>query len=196
MTKSNHLADEELVRAYVGGDMQAFDTLLERTKSKLFAYILFIVRNEARANDVFQETFLKAIVKLQEGKYNNMGKFLAWTMRIAHNIIMDEYRNKLAQNVVSASEDEALLQPVNADLLTQESREDFFVREQTLQQVKRLMNALPEKQREVVYMRFWEGLSFKEIAQVTGTSINTSLGRMRYGVNNMRRMAKRNNVSL
>jgi len=195
MKDLNALTDEQLAMLYIEGNNRAFDLLLSRTQSKLFSYIIFVVRDQEMANDIFQETFVKVIVRLQEGRYAPTGKFSAWLTRIAHNVIMDWFRDYKAQNIVEASQDNDLSRFTSSDLLESNIERDF-VNSQVMNDVKRLMNQLPPTQREVVYMRYYQGLSFKEIAETTGVSINTALGRMRYAILNLRRMAKAHNVIL
>ena len=195
MIKLNEMTDEELALSYVNGNNQAFDLLLSRNQSKLFSYILFVVHEQDLANDIFQETFVKVITKLQQGKYIDSGKFSAWIMRIAHNVIMDWYRDNKAQNIIDNSDDNDLSN-INSENVFDRSIEDRFVNEQVLCDVKKLMNLLPPTQREVVFMRFYQDMSFKEISETTGVSINTALGRMRYAILNLRRMAKKSKVSL
>lgn len=189
------MTDEELALSYVRGNNQAFDLLLSRNQSKLFSYILFVVHEQDLANDIFQETFVKVITKLQEGKYIDSGKFSAWIMRIAHNVIMDWYRDNRAKNIVETSDDNDLSNVTGNDI-TDFNIEDRYVNEQVLRDVKKMMNLLPPTQREIVFMRFYQEMSFKEIAETTGVSINTALGRMRYAILNMRRMARKNKLSL
>lgn len=191
----NELTDEQLALRYIGGNNKAFDLLLSRTQSKLFSYILFVVRDHDKADDIFQETFVKVISKLQQGKYVTSGKFSAWIMRIAHNVIMDWYRDCKTQNIIEPTQDNDLANLNTAHLLDT-YKEQQYVNEQVLCDVKRMMNLLPPTQREVVFMRFYQDMSFKEIAELTGVSINTSLGRMRYAIINMRRMAKEHGVAL
>lgn len=189
------MADEALALLYVGGDNRAFDELLARNQQKLYNYILFVVRDPELANDVFQETFVKVITRLQEGKYTDSGKFSFWLSRIAHNVIMDTFRQQKSEHIVEASEDNDLNKLRRQDLMEM-NRENEFVNAQILQDVRHLMDTLPAPQREVVYMRYYQDLSFKEIAEATGVSINTSLGRMRYALINMRRLAKEHDLQL
>lgn len=189
------LSDEELALLYVEGDNRAFDVLLTRNQQKLYSYIVFVVRDPEVANDVFQDTFVKVITKLQEGKYTNCGKFSFWLTRIAHNVIMDGYRRQKSEHIVEPTEDNDLSN-LRSDELLDINRENEYVNMQIMNDVRHLMNALPASQREVVYMRFYQDLSFKEIADITGVSINTSLGRMRYALINMRRMAKQHAIQL
>ena len=193
MKKLQDMTDEELALSYAEGNNRAFDLLLQRNQSKLFSYILFIVHDRATAEDVFQETFVKVITHLRDGRYVASGRFGAWIMRIAHNVLMDWYREQSAQNIVDTGSD---LSNVAGAELHVGSVENIFVNRQILKDVRRLLDALPPAQREVVYMRFYQELSFKEIADTTSVSINTALGRMRYALLNMRRMARANNIVL
>lgn len=189
------MTDEELALLYVGGNNRAFDELLARNQSKVFTYIMFVVRDQELANDIFQDTFVKVITKLQEGKYTDCGKFTYWITRIAHNVIMDWYRQTRNEHIVEPTEDNDLSN-LKVNSVIDSSRESELVNAQVMDDVKRMMNSLPATQREVVYMRFYQNLSFKEIAEITGVSINTSLGRMRYAILNLRRMAKEHNIAL
>lgn len=189
------MTNEQLALSYVNGNNQAFDLLLSRNQSKLFSYILFVVHDQDLANDIFQETFVKVITKLQERKYVDTGKFSAWIMRIAHNVIMDWYRDNRAQNIVEATENNDLSN-INSNNCLDHNIEDRYINEQVLRDVKKMMNLLPPTQREIVFMRFYQEMSFKEIAETTGVSINTALGRMRYAILNLRRMAKKSKMSL
>lgn len=195
MKKFEGMTDEALALLYVGGDNKAFDELLSRTQEKLFTYIMFVVRDHDMADDIFQETFVKAITKLQQGQYTDSGKFLFWITRIAHNVIMDWYRAQKNEHIIEATADNNLSNLRGASILDT-YRETEMVNEQVLRDVKKMMNALPAPQREVVYMRFYQQLSFKEIAELTNVSINTSLGRMRYALMNLRRMAKEHKIEL
>ena len=189
------LTDEELALAYIDGDNKAFDLLLSRTQTKLFTYIMFVVRDREVANDIFQETFVKVITKLQQHKYTNSGKFGAWLVRIAHNVIMDWYREQKSEKIVEANEENDLSNLGGCEVLDL-NVENQYVNEQVMRDVRKMMNMLPPTQREVVFMRFYQEMSFKEIAEATGVSINTSLGRMRYAILNLRRMAKEHNMVL
>lgn len=190
----NH-SDEELALLYSAGDVKAFDELLARNQQKLFNYILFVVGDQELANDMFQDTFVKIIVKLQEGKYTDSGKFSFWLTRIAHNVIMDRYRRQKSEHIIEPNKENDLSQ-LRTDTLTAGNRENEYVNTQIMDDVRHLMDSLPATQREVVYMRYYQDLSFKEIAEITGVSINTSLGRMRYALINMRRMAKQHQIFL
>ena len=194
MEHLENMTDEQLAMSYVEGNNRAFDILLSRNQSKLFSYIMFVVRDHEKANDVFQETFIKVITKLQEGKYVPSGKFAAWLMRIAHNIIIDSYRTEKAEQIIDTNEDNDLT--ILGSKFLDVNIEDIFINEQVFCDVKKMMNMLPDNQREVIFMRFFQQMSFKEIAETTNVSINTSLGRMRYAVLNLRRMVKDNNIAL
>ena len=194
MENFNMLADDVLVARYSKGDNKAFDELLARYQSKLFNYIYFIVRNLEVAEDIFQETFVKAIVTLQQGRYTNDGKFAAWITRIAHNLVIDQFRIERNENTIS--NDEADVDLLNDAKLVEGNIENQLVNDQVLKDVRKLIDELPDCQREVVFMRYYQDLSFKEIAEITGVSINTALGRMRYAIMNMRRIAEEKNVSL
>lgn len=195
MKNLQDMTDEELALSYADGNNRAFDLLLLRNQSKLFSYILFVVHDRETAEDIFQETFVKVITRLQEGRYTVSGKFGAWIMRIAHNSIMDWYRDQASMRIVDTSADNDLSNIPGADIF-EGNIENRFVNSQIMTDVRRLLDALPPMQREVVYMRFYQQLSFKEIADSTDVSINTALGRMRYALLNMRRMAKANNMVL
>jgi RNA polymerase sigma-70 factor (ECF subfamily) len=195
MKEFEGMTNEALALLYVGGNNKAFDELLERTQSKLFAYIMFVVRNEDVANDIFQETFVKVITKLQEGRYTDSGKFTFWLTRIAHNAIMDWYRAQKSDRIVDLADDNDLSN-LQGEQVMDTFRENELVNSQVMKDVKRMMEMLPASQREVVYMRFYQQLSFKEIADLTGVSINTSLGRMRYALMNLRKMAKEHQMEL
>ena len=195
MKQYDGMADEALALLYVGGDNRAFDELLARNQQKLYNYILFVVRDPELANDVFQETFVKVITRLQEGRYTDSGKFSFWLSKIAHNVIMDTFRQQKSQHIVEASEDNDLNKLRRQDLMEM-NRENEYVNTQIMKDVRHLMDTLPAPQREVVYMRYYQDMSFKEIAETTGVSINTSLGRMRYALINMRRLAKEHDIQL
>lgn len=195
MKNLTEMTDEELALSYMDGNNRAFDLLLSRHQDRLFSYILFVVHDEDKANDLFQDAFIKIIVKLQSGKYAPTGKFAAWCMRITHNVIMDWYREQRARHIVEAGEDNDLSN-LSHDTLLDGNIERHYVNEQVLCDVKNMMNHLPASQREVVFMRFYQQMSFKEIALTTNVSINTALGRMRYAILNMRRMARDNDVQL
>ena len=188
------LADDELVKLFARGDNKAFDTLLKRHQTRVFSYIYSIVKNRDVADDLFQETFVKAITTIKQQRYSESGKFSAWISRIAHNLIIDYYRQEKSENLVSADEGE--VDVLNRKDLADINIEDVLVSEQIHADVRRIIEALPENQREVLLMRYYRNMSFKEIAEATSVSINTALGRMRYAILNMRRIADENNIVL
>lgn len=185
-------SDDMLVQAYMEGKDSAFDELLARNQQQLFDFILALTRDKDKADDLFQETFIRAIVKMKDGQYFNQGKFLYWLMRIARNLLIDDVRKQKKGQTVNISDDE-LLTVIDCGH-PYKSREDMLVAEELSGHMRQLMDLLPDEQREVVLMRYYQGLQFKDIAEITNVSINTSLGRMRYAIRNMRRMAKRINL--
>lgn len=194
MRNIKKLSDEQLVCEYANGNNEAFDTLLIRYKQRLFSYIFQMVRDRDLADDIFQETFIKAITTIRQGRYSDMGKFSAWLYRIARNLAVDSFRAEKGENVVSA--DDADYDVLNRRELAEDTIEDVMVDLQIEEDLRRLVDRLPDVQRQVLEMRYYQDLSFKEIAEITGVSINTALGRMRYAILNLRRMAKENRVCL
>jgi RNA polymerase sigma-70 factor (ECF subfamily) len=188
------MSDEELVALYAIGNNPAFDVLLNRHKSSVHSYIYYIVRDRDLTEDIFQDTFVKAIVTIKQGRYTENGKFKAWIMRIAHNLIIDNFRQERNENTISNDEVEVDL--FNDIRLCDGTIEDDMVQNQVFADVRKLIRHLPENQREVLEMRYYQDMSFKEIAETTGVSINTALGRMRYAILNMRRMAEENRIEL
>ena len=194
MRNIKKLTDEQLVCEYANGNNEAFDTLLIRYKQRLCSYIFQMVRDRDLADDIFQETFIKAITTIRQGRYSDMGKFSAWLYRIARNLAVDSFRAEKGENVVSA--DDADYDVLNRRELAEDTIEDVMVDLQIEEDLRRLVDRLPDVQRQVLEMRYYQDLSFKEIAEITGVSINTALGRMRYAILNLRRMAKENRVCL
>ena len=194
MTNFSALTDEQLVRAYAKGNNEAFDTLLRRHQDRIFSYILRIIKNEDIANDIFQETFVKAIQTIRLGRYTENGKFPAWISRIAHNLIIDYYRQEKSENLQSA--DLTDVDILNRKELCEDTIEDIMISNPIRDDVKYLIEELPELQKEVLMMRYYQNLSFKEIAEITGVSINTALGRMRYAILNLRRIAREKDIIL
>ena len=194
MENLKNMTDDVLVKLYLEGNNVAFDTLLERYQDKLYRYIFFLVRSREVTEDLFQETFVKAIVNLQQGRYQPDGKFSAWITRIAHNLVIDLFRQERNENLISNDESEVDL--LNSAKFSEGTIESQRVNKQVLKDVARLVDELPEAQREVVRMRFFENKSFKEIAESEGISINTALGRVRYAISNMRRIAAEKRISL
>ncbi len=194
MEQLQQMTDDALVMLYSEGNNQAFDILLDRYKDRLYSYIQFVVRNNEVSEDIFQETFVKAIVTIQQGRYTENGKFGAWLTRIAHNLVIDFFRQERNENMISNDETEVDL--FNNVKFSDDNIETQLVNEQVLRDVRRLVDYLPDNQREVVYMRYYQDLSFKGIADITGVSINTALGRMRYALLNLRRMAEEKDIEL
>ena len=194
MKELKTMTDEALVELYANGNNSAFDVLLNRYKKSIHAYIFYTVRNHDLTEDIFQDTFLKVITTIKQGRYTDNGKFKAWITRIAHNLIIDNFRQERNENTISNDEIEVDL--LNNMRLCESNIEDEMVQEQVYADVRKLVNHLPENQREVLEMRFYQDMSFKEIADITGVSINTALGRMRYAILNMRRMAEEHHIEL
>jgi RNA polymerase sigma-70 factor (ECF subfamily) len=188
------MTDEELVVLYAKGSNPAFDVLLNRHKSSVHSYIYYIVRDGDLTEDIFQETFLKVIMTIKQGRYTENGKFKAWIMRIAHNLIIDNFRQERNENTIS--NDELDVDLFNDIRLCEGTVEDRMVKNQILADIRKMIKHLPDNQREVLEMRYYHDMSFKEIADTTGVSINTALGRMRYAILNMRRMAEENKIEL
>ncbi|MDR1408311.1 MAG: sigma-70 family RNA polymerase sigma factor [Tannerella sp.] len=194
MNNLKTMTDEELVVLYVQGSNSAFDVLLNRHKSSVHSYIYYIVHDRDLTEDIFQETFLKVITTIKQGRYTENGKFKAWIMRIAHNLIIDNFRQERNENAIS--NDELDVDLFNDVRLCEGTVEDRMVKNQVLSDVRKMIKHLPSNQREVLEMRYYHDMSFKEIADATGVSINTALGRMRYAILNMRRMADENRIEL
>lgn len=186
MFKQNVLNDNELVQRFISGDTNSLEILIHRHKSRIFSYIMLIVKNQELAEDVFQETFIKVIRSLKRGKYTENGKFVSWVLRISHNLIIDHFRKEKLKGTISS--DNAGVDIFNSQKFSEDTIEDQMVTAQILSEVKELINELPEDQQQVIYMRHYMGLSFKEIAEQTDVSINTALGRMRYALINMRKL--------
>ena len=188
------LSDQVLLNHYLSGDRSAISQLIERHSRRVKDYIHMMVKDRDVADDIFQETFIKAVRVIDEGRYTDNGKFLSWTLRIAHNQVIDHFRAQ-RQNK-SVSESEAGYDVLGTLKLAERTVEDAMVCEQIERDVRALVELLPAEQREVVMMRYFSGLSFKDIAEQTNVSINTALGRMRYALINLRRMIKEKNLIL
>ena len=195
MSTFTSMTDQELVQAYLGGNNHAFDELLARNQDNIFGYIIKVVEDEELANELFQETFLKIISKIQNHQYTETGRLQWWMLRVAHNVVIDYYRDQKKKFVVDAPKENDL-SAVKSDELVDVNRETELTNQRTLKQLVLLMNALPAPQREVVYMRYFQDMSFKEIAEEVGCSINTSLGRMHYALINMRKLSRQYNLNL
>ena len=194
MQKLKKLSDDRLVSAFSDGNNLAFDILLERHKDRIFNYIYNMVKDEDLANDIFQETFVKAIMTIKQGRYNPDGKFASWISRIAHNAVIDHFRQEKSQNTIST--DEADYNILNRRELAEDTIEDLIIDKSIRDDIRYLIQSLPAEQRQVLIMRYYNNLSFKEIAEKTGVSINTALGRMRYAILNLRRMASEKEIVL
>ena len=189
-----NVEDHILVKSFIDGDQSSLEELITRHKSRIYTYILLIVKNSHLAEDIFQDTFIKVIKSLKQGRYQDKGKFVSWVMRIAHNLIIDYYRKQKYQRNISNDDTEVDL--FNSKKLSDDTIEDNLVQDQISSDVRLLMENLPADQRNVVYLRHYCDLSFKEIAEQTGVSINTALGRMRYALINMRRMIEEHKMNL
>jgi RNA polymerase sigma factor (sigma-70 family) len=187
-------SDYELIMRFIKGEQLCFEQLIHRHKNKVFAYINLYIRDQALAEDIFQDTFLKVIQSVKTGKYYDNGKFLPWVMRIAHNLIIDHFRRIKQMNTISNDNYESDL--FNSKRFAEDNIEDDIIKRQIQKDVRRIIGLLPDDQREVVILRHYAGLSFKEIAVITDVSINTALGRMRYALINMRKIMEENKISL
>ena len=192
--RQHNLNDQELVQAYIQGDQAAIESLINRHRSKVYTYILLTIKNQQLAEDLFQETFIKVIQSLRGGKYRDNGRFLSWVIRIAHNLIIDHFRKEKQMNSVSNDDTEVDL--FNSKKLSDDNIEELIISSQIKTEIRILINELPDDQREVVLLRHYGGLSFKEIADQTDVSINTALGRMRYALINLRKLIEEKKLSL
>jgi RNA polymerase sigma factor (sigma-70 family) len=188
------ISDYELIQRFIKGETSCFDQLIHRHKNKVFAYISLYIRDQALAEDLFQDTFMKVIQSVKAGKYQDNGKFISWVMRIAHNLIIDHFRRIKQMNTVSNDDYESDL--FNSRKFADSNVEEDMIKHQIQKDVRKMISMLPEDQREVVILRHYAGLSFKEIADTTDVSINTALGRMRYALINMRKIMEENKISL
>jgi RNA polymerase sigma factor (sigma-70 family) len=193
MLTQSIVSDQQLVSAYIQGNEQSLEILIERHKSKVFNYIMSFVKNRDIADDLFQDIFIKAITTLKKGGYNEEGKFLPWLMRIAHNMIIDHFRREKRMPMVGKTETFDIFDVLGD---TDPNVEEAIVFETINQDVKKLIDYLPEDQKEVLNLRLFCNLSFKDIAEETGVSINTALGRMRYALINMRKLVEENDIKL
>lgn len=188
------LTDDTLVASYVQGNNEAFDELLARHQVRIYNYILMMVKSEDVANDIFQDTFVKVVTTLKQGRYTDTGRFAAWLTRIARNLVIDFFRQE--KSLGKLSTDDSDIDILNRRELSDGTIEDEMIDLQIQDDVRSLLRRLPDNQRRVIVMRYYKNLSFKEIASATGVSINTALGRMRYAILNMRRMASEHNIEL
>ena len=192
--KEERLSDYELINKFINGKEEAVDELIHRHKNRVFTYIYFTVKNQHLAEDLFQDTFIKVIKSLKEGKYQDNGKFISWVMRIAHNLIIDHYRREKQLNTCSNNNYEMDL--FNSPKYSEDTIEQVMVSDQILSDVRNLIDELPPDQKEIILLRHYGNLSFKEIAEQTNVSINTALGRMRYALINMRKLIKQYDINL
>ncbi len=190
----NQLSDQSLVERYGKGSQESIEALIKRHKNKVYTYILMTVKNTALAEDLFQDTFIKVVQSLDAGRYKENGRFLSWVIRIAHNLIIDFYRKRNQLNAYSNDDYECDL--LNNRKLSERTVEEEIVQNQIYHDVRKLIDYLPKEQKEVVMLRHYAGLSFKEIAEQTNVSINTALGRMRYALINMRKMIQEKKMNL
>lgn len=192
-------SDQELIRSYLEGKDLAFEILLSRYKDRIFSYLISLVKNKKIAEDIFQDAFFKIINTLQKGKYNEEGKFLPWAMRIAHNLAIDHFRKvkkmpTISQNPSKNEEDDFdIFSILN---MHEASIEDEMIEEQIHKDVRKVIDYLPKEQKEIIYLRHFKEMSFKDIAEAKDISINTALGRMRYALINLRKIIENNNVNL
>jgi len=187
-------SENELVRSFINGNHSSLQILIERHQSRLFSYIFLLVKDKQLADDIFQDTYLKVINTLKRGNYNDQGKFIQWVMRIAHNLVIDHFRkSRKVPTVDNSYNDFDIFDTIS---YTDPSVEDLMVNNQIHNDVRNLLEFLPDEQKEVLYLRCYSGLSFKDIAEQTEVSINTALGRMRYAIINMRKIIEEKNVVL
>jgi RNA polymerase sigma-70 factor (ECF subfamily) len=188
------ISDYELITRFIKGEERCFEELLSRHKNKVFSYISLYVRDQALVEDIFQDTFMKVIQSVKCGKYYDNGKFLSWVMRIAHNLIIDNFRRDKQLNTISNDDYETDL--FNSSKFSDTNVEDDCIQKQIKKDIRHMISCLPYDQREVVILRHYSDMSFKEIADITGVSINTALGRMRYALINLRKMMEEKKISL
>ncbi len=192
--KLQHRSDQELVKRFIQGDQSSIEILINRHKNKVFTYIILIVKNQQLAEDIFQDTFIKVIRSLKNGKYRDNGRFVSWVIRIAHNLTIDHFRKEKQFSTLSNEDYEADI--FNTRKLSDGTIEDILVENQIIHEVQLLIEELPEDQKQVILLRHYGGLSFKEIAEQTNVSINTALGRMRYALINLRKLIDQKKLSL
>ena len=190
---SSNLSDQELVKKYINGDNYSFEVLLNRHKNRVFAFIMSKIKNKDLSEDIFQDTYVKVVNSLQKGKYNEEGKFLPWVMRIAHNLVIDHFRKQKKMHMVRSNNDFDIFDIIKDDSINVDDR---LIRDQIFNDLRDLINLLPNDQKEVLKMRYFEEMSFKKIAEYYDISINTALGRMRYALINLRVLSKKRHVDL
>ena len=190
---SSNLLDQELVKKYINGDNYSFEVLLNRHKNRVFAFIMSKIKNKDLSEDIFQDTYVKVVNSLQKGKYNEEGKFLPWVMRIAHNLVIDHFRKQKKMHMVRSNNDFDIFDIIKDDSINVDDR---LIRDQIFNDLRVLIDLLPNDQKEVLKMRYFEEMSFKKIAEYFDISINTALGRMRYALINLRVLSKKRHVDL
>ena len=190
---SSNLSDQELVKKYINGDNYSFEVLLNRHKNRVFAFIMSKIKNKDLSEDIFQDTYVKVVNSLQKGKYNEEGKFLPWVMRIAHNLVIDHFRKQKKMHMVRSNNDFDIFDIIKDDSINVDDR---LIRDQIFNDLRTLIDLLPNDQKEVLKMRYFEEMSFKKIAEFFDISINTALGRMRYALINLRVLSKKRHVDL
>ncbi|GET26215.1 RNA polymerase sigma factor [Prolixibacter sp. NT017] len=194
MVEIKQLDDHALVQKFVEGEHECLEILITRHKNRIYTYIFMIVKNHAVAEDIFQDTFIKVIQSLKKGRYTENGKFVSWAIRIAHNLIIDYFRKE--KHLSTVSNDESEVDIFNSPKFSDMNIEDDLVSEQIFREVRHLIDELPDDQRQVVIMRHYLGFSFREIAEHSGVSINTALGRMRYALINLRKLIEERQLNL
>jgi RNA polymerase sigma factor (sigma-70 family) len=193
MTAQFEMTDQEIIKMYMDGDANALSPLVTRYKDKIFTSIYLLVKDRYLAEDLFQDVFIRIIDTLKGGKYTDEGKFLPWAMRIAHNLCVDHFRKVKRNPTIKTSDDRDIFDVIN---FSENGVDDRMMNEQTGEKVRRMIDLLPEDQKEVIVLRHYADLSFKEIADLTGCSINTALGRMRYALLNLRKMMAEKQIAL
>lgn len=193
MKNQINLTDQELVRAYINGNANALSSLVERYKDKIFTSIYLLVKDKYLAEDIFQEVFIKIIDTLRNGRYTDEGKFLPWALRIAHNMCVDHFRKVKRSPSIKTSDDHDIFEVLN---FSEAGADQKIMANQSHDRIRRMVDLLPEDQREVIILRNYADKSFKEIAELTNCSINTALGRMRYGLINLRKMMTEKQIAL
>ncbi len=193
MKTLEQVADLDLIRSFQAGDTEAFDVMVTRYKDRIYSSILFFVKDTYLAEDLFQDVFIKIIDTLKNKRYTEEGKFLPWALRIAHNLCVDYFRKVKRTPAIKTSDDQDIFEVIN---VSQEAPDQKLMRGESHDKVRRMLDLLPEEQREIIVLRHYANLSFKEIAEITNCSINTALGRMRYGLINLRKMMTENQMTL
>ena len=188
------LKDKELVKKFIEGDSYALEILVNRHKERVYTYIYFIVKNQKLAEDIFQDTFIKVIKSLKRGKYNEQGVFVSWVIRIAHNLVIDYFRKSKHLKTYTGTDTDTDI--FNSKRFAEETVEDSMIKSQIAQDLRTLVDQLPFEQKEVILLRHYGNMSFKEISEQTGVSINTALGRMRYALINLRKFIDKKNLKL